>query len=82
MQYSVTRQIKQSYYREKNISKGYNFICAMDLSSESLEMLEFVRRLASRKEDKVYVLHVAENEETTQGWFLFCFNFQRSSWSS
>ena len=61
------KQIKQSYYRIKNISKGYNFLCAIDDTPESLKMLKLVRGLASKKEDKIYIVHVIDSKEFNKG---------------
>jgi len=55
--------IKKPYQRAKNETKGFNFLISYDGSKASLKMIKVARDLARNSNDRVYAVHVCEDED-------------------
>merc|ERR1711988_2084707 len=55
--------IKKPYQRAKNETKGFNFLIAYDNSKASLKMVKVAKDLARNTNDRVYAVHVCEDED-------------------
>lgn len=55
--------IKKPYQREKNDTKGFNFQISYDGSKAAMKMIKVAKDLARHSNDRVYAVHICEDEE-------------------